>query len=291
MKITPDLEVWLVSDPEMSSAWRQLAKQLSLQSCIPRLEITNRRKLRKDSDKLGEVLRLWRHHHPEEYNVATLLHVLDIMGMKSMYEWVELMTKERLDLDGIETYVSRCNTPYLPRSRSNTPHSHTYYHTHLSLSPVPSDPEDLNSSFSHSNSSYSPPIRPKQNHFHRHSSPSGGVFSTLYRPGPPTHSTPIKVSQHNHHSIRNPTIHINNSTRAGQQQATQLRKLSHRHSSYVAPLITLDTGTPTPDSKRQSSVLDQFDEAFADYKQMKINRNNIETERYFDNLAALLRDL
>ena len=43
------------------------------------------------------------------------------------------------------------------------------------------------------------------------------------------------------------------------------------------------------DSKRQSSVLDQFDEAFADYKQMKINRNNIETERYFDNLAALLR--
>ena len=45
----------------------------------PRLEITNRRKLRKDSDKLGEVLRLWRHHHPEEYNVATLLHVLDIM--------------------------------------------------------------------------------------------------------------------------------------------------------------------------------------------------------------------
>ena len=43
------------------------------------------------------------------------------------------------------------------------------------------------------------------------------------------------------------------------------------------------------DSKRQSSVLDQFDEAFADYKQMKINRSNIETERYFDNLAALLR--
>ena len=223
--------------------------------------------MRTDSDKLGEVLRLWRHHHPEEYNVATLLHVLDIMvrwliivnryitiiilisltqGMKSMYEWVELMTKERLDLDGIETYVSRCNTPYLPRSRSNTPHSHTHYHTHLSLSPVPSDPEDLNSSFSHSNSSYSPPVRPKQNHFHRHSSPSGGVFSTLYRPDLPTHSTPIKVSQHNHHSIRNPTIHINNSTRAGQQQATQLRKLSHRHSSYVAPLITLDTGTPTP---------------------------------------------
>ena len=46
---------------------------------FPRLEITNRRKLRKDSDKLGEVLRLWRHHHPEEYNVATLLYVLDIM--------------------------------------------------------------------------------------------------------------------------------------------------------------------------------------------------------------------
>ena len=43
------------------------------------------------------------------------------------------------------------------------------------------------------------------------------------------------------------------------------------------------------DSKRQSSILDEFDEALAEYKQMKINRNNIETERYFDNLAALLR--
>jgi len=283
----------LVSDPEMAAAWRQLAKQLSLQSCIPRLEITNRRKLRTDSDKLGEVLRLWKTCHPEEYNVATLLHVLDIMGMKSMYEWVELMTKERLDLDGVENYVSRCNTPHMTRSRSHTPHSHywTNYHTHRSMSPAPSDQEDLNSSFSHSNSSCSPPVRPKQNHFHRHSSPSGGVFSTLYKPdhilSPPTHSTPIKVSQYN---TRNPTSH-NNKTKSGQSTATQLRKLSHRHSSYIAPLITLDTGTPTPDSKRQSSILDEFDEAFAEYKQMKINRNNIETERYFDNLAALLREL
>jgi len=95
------------------------------------------------------------------------------------------------------------------------------------------------------------------------------------------------VSQYN---TRNPTSH-NNKTKSGQSSATQLRKLSHRHSSYIAPLITLDTGTPTPDSKRQSSVLDEFDEAFAEYKQMKINRNNIETERYFDNLAALLREL
>ena len=232
-----------------------------------RLEITNRRKLRTDSEKLGEVLRLWKTCHPEEYNVATLLHVLDIMvtddcddvmymmvmllclqGMKSMYEWVELMTKERLDLDGVENYVSRCNTPHMTRSRSHTPHSQywTNYHTHQSMSPAPSDQEDLNSSFSHSNSSCSPPIRPKQNHSHRHSSPSGGVFSTLYKPdhmlSPPNHSTPIKVSQYN---TRNPTSH-NNKTKSGQSTTTQLRKLSHRHSSYIAPLITLDTGTPTP---------------------------------------------
>merc|ERR1712243_132414 len=111
MRITPDLEVWLVSDPEVSASWRQLARHLSLQSCIPRLEVTTRRKLRTDSDKLSEVLRIWKNCQPNTFNVSTLLRVLDLMGMKSMYEWIQLMTKERLDIDGVESFVTRCNTP------------------------------------------------------------------------------------------------------------------------------------------------------------------------------------
>ena len=82
MEISPELEVWLVSDPDTCAHWRQLARHVSLGSHVPRLEITNRRSLRRDSDKLSEVLRLWRHHHPDTYTLTTLLHVLDIMVME-----------------------------------------------------------------------------------------------------------------------------------------------------------------------------------------------------------------
>ena len=44
---------------------------------------------------------------------------------------------------------------------------------------------------------------------------------------------------------------------------------------------------------RSRSVLDQFDEALAEYKQMDKraarNRSSVHSDRYFDNLAALLR--
>ena len=36
LRITPDLEVWLVSDPVLASHWRDLARHLSLSSSIPR---------------------------------------------------------------------------------------------------------------------------------------------------------------------------------------------------------------------------------------------------------------
>ena len=110
--------------------------------------------------------------------------------MKSMYEWVELMTKERLDVEAVETYVTRCNTPHL--SRAATPRSHALSPAHRaaraspghSVSPTPSlsrplsvISEDLASSLSQSSatvsSSASPPLRG-----------AGGVFSTLYRPRP-----------------------------------------------------------------------------------------------------------
>jgi len=281
-RISPELEVWLVADPEMCGSWRRLARAVQLQSCVPRLEVTTRRRLRTDSDKLGEVLRLWRQCHPHTYTVHTLLAVLDTMGMKSMYEWVELMTKERLDVEAVETYVTRCNTPHL--SRAATPRSHALSPAHRaaraspghSLSPTPSlsrplsvISEDLASSLSHSSatvsSSASPPLRG-----------AGGVFSTLYRPRP------------------------GGVAAARPSSASQLRRLSQqRHSCHLAtaaPAITLDTGTPSPDCvPRPRSVLDQFDEALAEYRQMDKratrNRSSIHSDRYFDNLAALLREL
>jgi len=313
MRITADLEVWLVSDPEMSASWRQLARHLSLQSCIPRLEVTTRRKLRTDSDKLSEVLRIWRNCQPNTFNVSTLLRVLDLMGMKSMYEWIQLMTKERLDIEGVESFVTRCNTPHV--TRCNTPRvggwSHTSYTSQPhSLSPTPtpsrgsrdsrplsdiSEPEELNSSFSHSNSSSSPQLQPRvHNHnggvhlvddvTHRHH--DGGVFNTLYRPE-------LMNTRGYGYDPRHPSLRAHNPV----TKPSQLRhKVTHgvrqtRHSSYIAPIITLDSGTPSPESKRPSSILDQFDEAFAEYKQNKHNRNTVDTERYFDNLASLLREL
>jgi len=310
MRITADLEVWLVSDPEMSASWRQLARHLSLQSCIPRLEVTTRRKLRTDSDKLSEVLRIWRNCQPNTFNVSTLLRVLDLMGMKSMYEWIQLMTKERLDIEGVESFVTRCNTPHV--TRCNTPRvggwSHTSQPQSLSPTPTPSrgsrdsrplsdisEPEELNSSFSHSNSSSSPQLQPRVHHHnggvhliddvtHRHH--DGGVFNTLYRPE-------LMNTRGHGYDPRHPSFRSHNPV----TKPSQLRhKVTHgvrqtRHSSYIAPIITLDSGTPSPESKRPSSILDQFDEAFAEYKQNKHNRNNVDTERYFDNLASLLREL
>ena len=150
------------------------------------------------------------------------------------------MTKERLDLDEVEEFVSRCNTPYNV-TRCNTPHvphaSHWSRDTRtptLSLSrpmSVITDGEDLNSSFSHSNSSCSPPL-------HRdtvtrdlgvHSS-QGGVYTTLFRPDLVTTRVNPRVNQSQSTSKLSDTTRINN-----------------RHSSYISvPLITIDTGTPSP---------------------------------------------
>ena len=78
MLVSPELEVWLLADPDMSSSWRSLARALDLTSAIPLLEVTHRRRLASDKDKLAEVLRRWR-EGPVPYTVDTLLRALDIM--------------------------------------------------------------------------------------------------------------------------------------------------------------------------------------------------------------------
>ena len=138
--------------------------------------------------------------------------------MKSLYEWVELMTKERVEQESLEVFVKRCNTPH-HLSRLSRP-----------VSVLTEGWSDL------SQSSCSPPARDRR---------AGGVFSTLYRP-----------------------------------------EARARHSSY----ITNQPPTPRP----QSTVLENFDRALAEYNQLegkKKLKTNIETERYFDNLAALLRSV
>ena len=141
------------------------------------------------------------------------------------------MTKERLDLDEVEDFVSRCNTPYNV-TRCNTPHvphvSHWSRDTRtptLSLSrpvSVITDGEDLNSSFSHSNSSCSPPHH--RDHVTSVTSDQGGVYTTLFRPDLVTTRGTLSQSKHN-----------------------DARNTNKRHSSFIpVPLITIDTGTPSP---------------------------------------------
>ena len=93
MLVTPELEVWLLADPDMAASWRSLARALGLAAIVPVLEVTHRRRLASDRDKLAEVLRRWR-EGPVPYTVETLLRVLDIMvsGDKqgNIYSFVRL---------------------------------------------------------------------------------------------------------------------------------------------------------------------------------------------------------
>ena len=76
--ITPDLEEWLVSDPQVASSWRSMAKNLSLSIYIPCLEVS-RRNRQTDSKRMKELLIIWRNLRPDTYNVDFLLNMLDIM--------------------------------------------------------------------------------------------------------------------------------------------------------------------------------------------------------------------
>ena len=76
--ITPDLVEWLVSDPLVSSSWRSIAKYLSLAIYIPSLEVS-RMNRRTDSQRMKELLIIWRSVRPGTYTVETLLDMLDIL--------------------------------------------------------------------------------------------------------------------------------------------------------------------------------------------------------------------
>ena len=82
--ITPDLVEWLVADPQVSSSWRSLAKHLSLSSYIPMLEVARRHR-RTDSQRMKELIIIWRRVRPDTYTVETLLRMLDILVRDETY--------------------------------------------------------------------------------------------------------------------------------------------------------------------------------------------------------------
>jgi hypothetical protein len=76
--ITPDLLEWLLADPLVTSSWHSVAITLSLSEFIPSLEMP-RRGRRTDSQRLKELLIIWRSVRPGTYTVETLLHMLNTL--------------------------------------------------------------------------------------------------------------------------------------------------------------------------------------------------------------------
>ena len=146
--ITPDLLEWLLADPLVTSSWRSMASTLSLSEFIPSLEVP-RRGRRTDRQRLKELLIIWRSVRPGTYTVETLLHMLNILvrddvcvmfitmlsmqGMKAMYEWMLLMTKDRLSPGSVFSRLntSRCSSLRSDRTRrrSITPHPQSYLYS------------------------------------------------------------------------------------------------------------------------------------------------------------------
>jgi len=281
---------WIVSDPQVSSSWRSMAKYLALSHYIPSLEVSRRTRMT-DSHRMKELLIIWRSLRPDTYTVDTLLKMLETLGMKGMYDWIHLMTKDRLSPNSLPTYVfTRLNNSQhslLSEDRSDwrtslhndTPH---YYKSSIHTTPTHSRPhsamsEDL--SLNYSRSSISPrrdlrspalrltstPIKQQKGEeikTGRGSGGSGGVFQTLYCP------QTVKRRQH------------------------IPAKLSYRHSSYN-PLLTREFVTEDLSTIEESPKIElkQFDEAFAKYKARESPGNRIETEKYFDNLLVFLSEI
>ena len=223
-----------------------------------------------------------------------------VQGMKGMYEWIHLMTKDRLSPNSLPSYVfTRLNNSQhslLSEDRSewrtlhnDSPGTH-YYNTSIHTTPTHSRPHSAMSedfSMNHSRSSImnysrssisprrdlrSPSLRLTSTPIKRQrgdhikteliSGGSGGVFQTLY--------CPQTVKR------RHPTP----------------SKLSYRHSSYN-PHLTRDTVTEDLSTIEESPKIElkQFDEAFAKYKARETPSNRIETEKYFDNLLVFLSEV
>eukprot|EP00092_Neocalanus_flemingeri_P023281 GFUD01025243.1.p1 GENE.GFUD01025243.1~~GFUD01025243.1.p1 ORF type:complete len:337 (+),score=110.73 GFUD01025243.1:60-1070(+) len=326
--ITPDLVEWLVADPQVSSSWCSLARHLSLSTYIPSLEVS-RRNRRTDSQRMKELLIIWRSVRPATYTVQTLLNMLDIMGMKDMYEWIQLMTKDKLSPTSVQTYVitrlncsqhssltevrsDRIGRSITPRpqscyySSSVSPHA---WHTRttplhcvsINSSPANSRPlsafsDDLDSSLNFSRSSISPDTRSSAA-----LSPCMMKTSTPILHNTPQHRrkpTTTPLGRDNHTPVKDrgvfntlyrPDSVKRNTAMLGQTTA----KISYQHSSYNPAVNISDTVTGDLDTIDESpkTELKQFDEAFTKYKEGSLDKlSAFGTDKYFDNLVALIEE-
>jgi len=297
--ITPDLVEWLVSDPQVSSSWRSMAKYLALSNYIPSLEVS-RRTRKTDSHRMKELLIIWRSLRPDTYTVDILLKMLETLGMKGMYEWIHLMTKDRLSPNSLPSYVfTRLNNSQhslLSEDRSewrtlhnDSPGTH-YYNTSIHTTPTHSRPHSAMSedfSMNHSRSSI-------MNYSRSSISPRRDLRSPSLR----LTSTPIKQQRGDHNKTELTagcsggvfqTLYCPQTVKRRHPAPT---KLSYRHSSYN-PHPTRDTVTEDLSTIEESPKIElkQFDEAFAKYKSRETPSNRIETEKYFDNLLFFLSEV
>ena len=216
--------------------------------------------------------------------------------MKSMYEWIHLMTKDRLSPNSLPNYVfTKLNnsqhslvTDNLSDWRTSIPNTHRsqLYTPSLHTTPTHSRPhsamsEDL--SFSLSRSSISP-----RRDLH---SPSVRLTSTPVR----LTSTPVKqedLKTRINHGVTGGVFQTLFCPQTVRRRHLTPTKLSHRHSSYN-PVVSRDQMAVDLSTIEESPKIElkQFDEAFAKYKERKSRSSRIETEKYFDNLLVFLSEV
>merc|ERR1719347_1659282 len=290
-KITPDLVEWLIVDPEVSGSWRSFASHLGLNSYIPSLEV-NRRNRRSDRDRMKELVVMWQTLRPKTFNIRTLLSVLEKEGLKSMYEWVKLMTEERLRKEELGNRVleklsqSRARSslsmhsegPRLRVGRAGSctprPQSHCF-----SLPPSPYPWPGTASG-----TTTPTPSQPLSGRSSRSHSPSRrGVFATLYQPEVVRRADSRKASASPSHTLS-----------------------SLRHSSYLPSheeenmVLRRKEELSTIIESPRAEGLRQFQEVFQLYKQDKCVRETQVSrhksglpkgaEKYFDNLISMIEE-
>ena len=88
--ITPDLVEWLVADPQVSSSWHMFARLLFLITHNPMMVGSSRVK-GTDSQRLKDVLQIWKKVQPDSYTVQTLLYMLDTL-VKNIFISLSLLS-------------------------------------------------------------------------------------------------------------------------------------------------------------------------------------------------------
>jgi len=238
-----------------------------------------------------------------------------MQGMKGMYEWIQLMTKDRLSPTSLHTYVitkincsqrssltevrsDRIGRSITPRPQScyysssvasrTTPHSLNSTPSHSR--PLSAMSDDLDSSLPYSRSSISPLPHTRStgsySPYNLKTSPPLLHYTLQYKkdpvPTPPGSDSGVFRTLYRPDCIKG---------RAGKTKQTSSPNC-FRHSSYN-PVIEINTVSANLDTIEESpkTELKQFDEAFAEYKDGKCGNIKVgETDKYFDNLVALIEE-